>query len=63
MYLHKQDIEKISNILKEFPDVETFELNAETSSGIGTTISMTFAHTVNGIRGAFAVEVNGMENW
>ena len=63
MYLHKQDIAKIVDILKEFPDVETFELNAETSSGIGTTVTMTFAHNVNGISGAFEVEISGVENW
>lgn len=63
MYLHKRDIEQIADILKEFPDVETFELDADTSSGIGSKVTMKFHHKVNSIDGEFSVEIGNVENW
>jgi len=63
MFLHRKDIEKIKNVLERFPDVEVFELNADTSSGIGTIVTMTFAQEVNGMRGSFDVEISGVEAW
>ena len=61
--LHRSDIEKISNILAKFPDVEAFELTQETSSGIGSVTYVTFAQNINGHKGSFEVEVSGVENW
>ena len=61
--LHRSDIEKISDILAKFPDVEAFELTQETSSGIGSVTYVTFAQNINGHKGSFEVEVSGIENW
>jgi hypothetical protein len=61
--LHRSDIEKISNILAKFPDVEAFELTQETSSGIGSVTYVTFAQNINGHNGSFEIEVSGVENW
>ena len=61
--LHRSDIERISNILAKFPDVEAFELTQETSSGIGSVTYVTFAQHINGHKGSFEVEVSGVENW
>ena len=61
--LHRSDIERISNILAKFPDVEAFELTQETSSGIGSVTYVTFAQNINGHKGSFEVEVSGVENW
>ena len=61
--LHRSDIEKISDILAKFPDVEAFELTQETSSGIGSVTYVTFAQNINGHKGSFEVEVSGVENW
>lgn len=63
MFLHRKDIERIQSILEKFPDVETFEINADTSSGIGACITITFNHEVNGLRGSFNVEISGVEDW
>ena len=61
--LHRSDIERISDILAKFPDVEAFELTQETSSGIGSVTYVTFAQNINGYKGSFEVEVSGVENW
>jgi hypothetical protein len=61
--LHRSDIERISDILAKFPDVEAFELTQETSSGIGSVTYVTFAQNINGHNGSFEIEVSGVENW
>ena len=61
--LHRSDIERISDILAKFPDVEAFELTQETSIGIGSVTYVTFAQNINGHKGSFEVEVSGVENW
>lgn len=61
--LRRSDIERISDILAKFPDVEAFELTQETSSGIGSVTYVTFAQNINGYKGSFEVEVSGVENW
>lgn len=61
--LRRSDIERISDILAKFPDVESFELTQETSSGIGSVTYVTFAQNINGYKGSFEVEVSGVENW
>jgi len=63
MILHRKDIEKISSVLEKFPDVNTFEIDCDNSSGIGTIVTMTFAQEVNGMRGSFNVEISGVEDW
>jgi hypothetical protein len=63
MYLNRKDIEKINSVLDQFPDLDRFELTEENSSGIGSIVSMTFSREVNGIIGAFTVEIAGVEQW
>jgi len=63
MILHKKDIEKIQEILVKFPDVETFEIDSDSSSGIGAIVTMSFDYAVNDVRGSFKVEISGVENW
>lgn len=63
MILHRKDIEKIVAVLEKFPDLETFELESDHSSGIGAYTTMTFDQEVNGMRGSFIVEIAGVEDW
>jgi hypothetical protein len=63
MYLNRKDIEKINSVLDQFLDLDRFELTEENSSGIGSIISMTFSREVNGIIGAFTIEIAGVEQW
>ena len=63
MILHRKDIEKIQEVLNKFPDIETFEIESDHSSGIGAYVSMTFSQEVNGMRGSFEVEISGVGDW
>jgi hypothetical protein len=63
MFLTRKDIEKIKDVLDQFPDLDLFELEQDSSSGIGSVTSMTFAREINGLRGSFQIEVSGIENW
>jgi len=63
MFLTRKDIEKIKDVLDQFPDLDLFELEQDSSSGIGSVTSMTFAREINGLRGSFQIEVSGIEDW
>lgn len=38
IYLTKDDLEKITTFVNKYPDVDIFELQADSSSGIGTVL-------------------------
>lgn len=63
MILHRKDIEKINDILEKFPDLITFEIEQESSSGIGSSTCITFVQEINGHRGSFSVEISGVDDW
>jgi hypothetical protein len=63
MFLNRNDIEKIQEVLSKFPDLDVFELKQDSSSGIGSIVSITFAREVNNVRGSFEIEISGVENW
>jgi hypothetical protein len=63
MILHRKDIEKIKSVLDQFPDLDIFEIEQDSSSGIGYVTTMTFARELNGYRGSFEIEVSGVEDW
>lgn len=48
IYLHREDLEDIKKFLDAFPDKEVVEVNADSSSGIGTYLTATISGvTVN----------------
>ncbi len=61
--LNKEDLEKISKILKKFPDVSHFELEESGNNGIGTVLDIRLFTEVNGVQGTFLTEVRGVESW
>jgi hypothetical protein len=63
MYLHKDDLIKMLEILEKFPDVESVEVRSDNSSGIGAVTTMCLTTTVNGVEGTLEVEISGVENW
>jgi|688.fasta_scaffold893071_1 hypothetical protein len=63
MYLHKEDLEKMLEILRSFPEVETVEVKQDNSSGIGAHTTIVFRTTVNNVDGEFEVTVSSVENW
>lgn len=63
MYLHRDDLERILEILKKFPDVDVVEVQQDSSSGIGSHTTVKFETEVNGVIGSLEVVVSSVENW
>lgn len=63
MYLHKEDLKRMLEILDQFPDAEVVEVEQDSTSGIGAVTIMRVATRVNGVDGRFEVEISGVENW
>lgn len=63
MYLHPDDIKLIGEIMAEFPDAESFRLDSDSSSGIGTTLALTVTTKINNRRAEVTFEISGVENW
>ncbi len=63
MYLHKQELKRMLEILEQFPEVEVVDVKVDSSSGIGTVTTIKFNTDVNGVEGSFEVEIAGVETW
>ncbi len=63
MYLHRDDIAKIQEILDKFPEVETFEIKNDTSSGIGAHTTIVIQTKINDVPGEFETVISSVENW
>ena len=63
MYIHKQDVEKILEVMNKFPDARSFALEQDSSSGIGSITTLTVRTQVNGFDGEFKTEISGVDNW
>lgn len=63
MYILIEEVEKILEIMKKFPDATNFELVEEGQSGIGSITSLVVTTEVNGVAGGFKVEISGVESW
>ena len=64
MYLHIEDLEAIMDFMKKFEGVEIVEVEADSSSGIGTTITARLHHVeVNGEKVTVSKVISDVENW
>lgn len=63
MYLNRAELYKLVGLLKEFPDVEVFELEQSNHSGIGSITSVSMEQDINGHKGVFKIELSGVESW
>ena len=63
MILTRKDAYKILDVLNKFEDVNLFELEQDSSSGIGSVTTMSFSKELHGVEGAFTVEIAGVEDW
>jgi hypothetical protein len=63
MYLHRDDIKKISDLVDQFPETEMFEVLADNSSGIGTEVTLKVRTMVKDIDGTFEITISSVENW
>lgn len=63
MYLHKNDLKLISEIVSEFPDVDTFKLESDSSSGIGSVLKLIVSTKIMDRDADVTFEISGVENW
>lgn len=63
MYLHKDDLKKMLEVLEKFPTVDVVDVEVDHSSGIGAITTIKFETKVDGVEGKFEVEISGVENW
>jgi hypothetical protein len=63
MYLHKDDLKRMLEVLEKFPNVEVVEVNVDNSSGIGSHTTMSLSTEVNGVEGTLEVVISSVENW
>lgn len=63
MNITKKDVERILEIMTQFPEVDQFELDQYNDSGIGSLTTLIVHTTINGIKGKFTIEISNLEDW
>jgi|LakMenEpi03Aug12_release.lakeMendotaPanAssembly.Ray.scaffolds.fasta_scaffold1926737_1 hypothetical protein len=63
MKINRVELDKIHEVLKNFPDVNDIEIVRDGSSGIGYILSIKFDQAVNGVDAVVEIEITGVENW
>lgn len=63
MFLHREDLEKILEILKKFPNVDVVEVEQDSGSGIGSYTTIKLDTNINGVDGRFETVISSVENW
>jgi len=63
MHLHRDDLIKVLENMRKFPDIETFVLEQDSSSGIGSITNLVIETNINGVSGQFRIEIAGSERW
>ena len=49
--------------MNKFPADSSYLLESDSSSGIGSTMTLTLKTTIEGLAGEFTVEIGGVEDW
>lgn len=63
MFLHRDDIVYMAELINKFPDADTFELVQNTSSGIGAHTTLRVRTKIADVDGEFEMIVSSVENW
>jgi len=63
MNITKKEVERILEVMAQFPEVEQFELDQYNGSGIGSLTTLTVHTTINSIKGKFTIEISNLEDW
>lgn len=63
MYVTKQDIQKILAVMEEFPDCRSYKLEADSSSGIGSVLTLEMDMELKGRPALVQIEISGVEDW
>ena len=63
MYLSREDVKLISEIMADLPEAESFRLESDSSSGIGQTLTLIARDKVMGRMCDIRIEIGGVERW
>lgn len=63
MYITKEDAKKILAVMQDFPDAKSYKLESDTSSGIGSVMTLTMDMKVKERDALVTVEISGVEDW
>jgi hypothetical protein len=63
MYITKQEVEKILAVMNEFSDAKSYKLESDTSSGIGSVMTLTMDMKVKDRDALVKIEISGVEDW
>ena len=64
--ISRKELQNISIILTRniFKDVENITIEESGSiAGLGSILTLSFDHTIGGIKGTFSTEISGVETW
>ena len=64
--ISRKELQNISIILTRsiFKDVENITIEDSGSiAGLGSILTLSFDHTIGGIKGTFSTEISGVETW
>ena len=64
--ISRKELQNISIILTRsiFKDVENITIEESGSiAGLGSILTLSFGHTIGGIKGTFSTEISGVETW
>jgi hypothetical protein len=63
MFLCREEVVKILEVMDKFPEAKSFELIQDNSSGIGSVTELIVYTKINDLDGSFKTEISGLENW
>jgi hypothetical protein len=63
MYLTREDVKLIGEIMAEMPNAESFRLESDGSSGIGQILTLIVRDKVMGRMCDIRIEIGGVERW
>lgn len=63
MYIHTDELVRIKALIDSLGFEGTFELEADSSSGIGTTMTAHVPQSIQSLNGVFSYVISDVENW
>ena len=63
MYITPQEVQRLQDIMHNFPTADSFKLNEINNNAICSYLTVTISTTVNGCYGEFTTEVRGLESF
>ena len=61
--MNTDELQDLLAVLEKFPDVKTFDLLFDSSSGIGNILTVSFPYVVNGVNSQQLIEISGVDKW